>query len=355
MKRKRRSLLYIISILGFFLVGIFAQNTYETGTTNKKNIFFNKINHLASLNNIQENMPEKVLESGILPNEIRENMILKKGNYSVDADLTILENITLKVEAGVTITFSKGKKITVLGTLSLMGTEEEKVNINYSSNKGENFLLIETTGKVKSTYTNIKNTYWEYSQAVINTIYNKGILNMDKCTLQDDTVNTNITSSGSIHLTNSTLPNDVIIMDGNSDIIIKNNKIEHQLIVSLAACDQLTFQNIQDNLTIKQIHLIDQPKKDVKLYKQLNQEYVRKQDLIIPENTTFEVEKGTHILFDTENTKVNIFGTFRLLGTEEEKISINYSVNKGSADFIVIEKTGTLETNYIDIDRKSVV
>ena len=294
---------------------------------------------------------DKILTGGKLPSIITEDTYLTKGTYTA-GNLLIQEGVTLEVEAGTTIIFGENIKITLNGTLKLNGIEAENINLNIYQDKvnGESVIFVESTGILESTYTNIINNLrtirGTYAFSAVN---NKGRTKLRHTKITSEIL-CDISNSGNLEITNSELPNDIIIYKYVGDLIIKDNIVKRDIIIPLSVSDINTFQNVKDNYDsnnqLKIITLTGSPTTDVKLYKQ---SYKHSGDLTIPINTTMEVEAGTNIAFG-ENIKITANGTLKLNGTESENVNLNIYQDKVNGETVIfVESTGILESTYTNV------
>ncbi|MCI9233474.1 MAG: hypothetical protein HFH08_02605, partial [Bacilli bacterium] len=81
--------------------------------------------------------------------------------------------------------------------------------------------------------------------------------------------------------------------------------------------------------------------------------YTVSKDLVIKEGVIVEVEAGSQFNFGISNTTVIIQGEFKLSGTESDNINVEYYRSSGSKEFILVEETGILEANFVNIHNRS--
>ena len=309
-----------------------------------------------------------VLTGGVIPEEITENTVLKKGEYTVNTNLVIAEDVTLEVEAGSVITFAYKKVMTVYGTLKLLGTSEEKVNVNHS-NSGEEviFITIESTGNLESIHSNIVNQYNYSEKKMIVAIKNMGSLNMHDTSLQStsDTASMSgkVVSSGNMELVNNQLIS-VYLEEGSGSPKIENNRVSSVIKIPLEICDMILLKDIKGNYKLKESSGTETElikisltgtgilKRSVRLY---GQDYTMESDLVIPENVSFLADAGTTLTLSGSKI-IAVEGTLKLFGTEEKKVNLNY-FNYGDKDnlisIITIEPTGMMESTHVNMKNLS--
>ena len=305
-----------------------------------------------TFDNIKENYNEKnILKTIILTGEMVNNVKLSKQSYTRKADLIIPENLTLELEAGSTLHFTEtDKQLIVNGIFKVSGMEEETTYI-FSHSHYKSFILINEKGKMEGSYFNYENLFTGYSTlgVVISGINNQGILMIDHLVMKDREIATNLYSKGVITLTNTEISNNLVIDGVVGEPIIKNNTIPGEFQVNLETCNETTFNNIKNNIitnvSLKSIVLTGEMVNSVKLPKQ---NYARKTDLTIPENTTLELEAGSTLTFKEYKTKIIVNGILKATGTEEENVNLIYETYASS--FITIAETGKMDVVYFNLN-----
>lgn len=344
MKKSREKLNFFSMFIFLFILfsGIYLYQQHD---------FLQKTNEVRKKNMFE---PSVIVDGQILPKNITEDTLLKKGTYIVNTDLVIDPNVTLEVEAGTVITFSlRDPDIIVKGILKLRGSSEDNIIFNYERQAINAPIQIFSTGTLDVTYTKIVNQIPGYDSRNGNSIENNGELKLDHVELQATggvtSATGNIVNHKSAEIMNSIIPADLIV-DKESDFVsIQNNTIGGVFKVALECVDLVTFSQIKNNKASgngeKIIKLTGVLTQSVRLYKQ---QYEIETGLTIPEHISLVVEAGSTITFPIENTSIYIKGTLNLYGIEEEKVNFKYHRTMINAP-VVIAPTGILEATYVDI------
>ncbi len=296
-----------------------------------------------------------VLTGGVIPEEITENTVLKKGEYTVNTNLVIAEDVTLEVEAGSVITFATNTTLSVKGIFKTVGNVEDKVQVFYRLTKFGGvgtFVTVDSMGIMDLSYTIFMNTNPGDDSHHIYSIVNQGTLKMDYVEIDSNPKLADqagdVINHGKVEVTNSVLKRELVVASDTIKAVVQNSTIHYDLKVALEASDVTSFSQIKNNYDKngipKVIKLTGTLVRSVRLYKQ---GYTIDTSLEVPENIQFIMDAGSNLTFAT-NTTLLVKGTFKSFGTEEEKSGIVYRLTKfgGVGTFVTIHPTGNMDLSY---------
>ena len=281
-----------------------------------------------------------------------QDIKLYKQSYQVNDSLIIPENKIMEIEAGTTLKSENSlQNFIINGTLKLNGTEEEKVNIDFAMSEKLSFFQIEETGILEINHTNMHNRSQHYNgdkpKPVIN---NLGTIIIDYLNLTSNGARTSIRNDAIIQMTNSNLVHDLDIANGKSNVVIKDSVIKGEFKTNFSETNNNTFKQIINNTDVngnaKPILLYGSPLVNVILYK--NNIYEIVSAITIPENVVVEMEAGSILKNQNSSQNIIINGILKLIGTEEEKVNIDYAPSS-SYSFLQIGELGRLEMVYTDM------